>query len=77
MTLAGLSIGAKGKSNKLMAHLEDVSGPDGRYLGHVMTPDGFSTDLTPVFRGDHMWAVTTGELDMPTVVRYRIELPTT
>ena len=51
--------------------------PDGRYLGHVMTPDGFSTDVIPVFRGDHMWAVTTGELDMPTVVRYRNELPTT
>ncbi len=37
MTLAGLSIGAKGKSNKLMAHLEDLGGPDG-------IPDG-SIDL--------------------------------
>ncbi len=55
----------------------DVFEPDGRYLGHVETPEGFTTSPQPIFRGDHVWAVTTGELDMPTVVRYRLELPRT
>jgi hypothetical protein len=55
----------------------DVFEPDGSYLGHVVTPEGFSTDLRPVFRGNYVWALTYGELDMPTVVRYLIEPPTT
>jgi hypothetical protein len=55
----------------------DVFEPDGRYLGHVETPGGFTTSPQPIFRGDYVWAVATGELDMPTVVRYRLELPRT
>lgn len=51
----------------------DLYEPDGRYLGHLRTPEGFRTHPQPVFRGDTVWAVaedpTTG---VPQVVRFRI-----
>ena len=50
----------------------DVFEPDGRYLGHVRAPQGFSMSPPPVFRGDFVWAVARDDLDVPTVVRYRI-----
>lgn len=51
----------------------DVFEPDGRYLGHVVAPEGFQTGPTPVIRGDTVWAVTIDpELGIPQVVRYRI-----
>ncbi len=50
----------------------DVFEPDGRYLGHVRAPPGFSTSPEPVFRGDFVWAVSRDDLDVPTVVRYRM-----
>ena len=50
----------------------DVFEPDGTYLGVVVAPDEFSTFPAPVFDGDHVWAVTTGELGVERVVRYRI-----
>lgn len=50
----------------------DVFEPDGTYLGVVAPPDEFSLSATPVFDGDHVWAVTRDELDVERVVRYRI-----
>jgi hypothetical protein len=50
----------------------DVFEPDGRYLGMVRAPEGFSTNPTPVMRGDTVWAVVRGELDVPYIVRLHI-----
>lgn len=50
----------------------DVFEPEGTYLGAVLAPDEFSTHPAPVFDGDHVWAVTTDELGVERVVRYRI-----
>ena len=50
----------------------DVFEPDGTYLGVVAPPDDFTPFVTPVFDGDHVWAVTRDELGVQRVVRYRI-----
>ncbi|MGD8726889.1 MAG: 6-bladed beta-propeller [Gemmatimonadales bacterium] len=50
----------------------DVFAADGRYLGHVTVPASFRVDPEPVISGDHVWAVTRDELDVPRVVRFRI-----
>ena len=50
----------------------DVFEPDGTYLGVVAPPDEFSYFPTPTFDGDHVWAVTSDELGVQRVVRYRI-----
>ena len=53
----------------------DVFGPDGRFLGHVRVPESLSTYPEPIVRGDNVWAVTRDELDIPSVVRFRVVLP--
>lgn len=50
----------------------DVFAPDGWYLGHVRLPESFRTDPEPIVRGDYVWAVTRDELEVATVVRFRI-----
>jgi hypothetical protein len=50
----------------------DVFEPDGRYLGLVRAPEGFQLEPQPVARGDTVWAVVRGELEVPFVVRFRI-----
>lgn len=50
----------------------DVYEPDGTYLGQVRAPTGLRTHPQPVFGTDHVWAVTTDELDVQYVTRYRI-----
>jgi hypothetical protein len=50
----------------------DVFEPDGRYLGMVRAPEGFSRSPRPVMRGDTVWAVARGELDIPFVRRFVI-----
>lgn len=50
----------------------DVFEPDGTYLGAVNAPMGFRSAVSPVFNGDHVWAVTLDELDVQRVVRYRL-----
>jgi hypothetical protein len=51
----------------------DVFAPDGSYFGPVSTPPSFRTDPEPVIGGDHVWAVTRDELEVPRLVRFRIQ----
>jgi hypothetical protein len=53
----------------------DVFAPDGRFLGHVVVPQSFSTSPEPVVRADSVWAVARDELDIPRVVRFRVLHP--
>lgn len=56
----------------------DVFEPDGRYLGQVRAPRGFSTYPRPIFRGDHVWGVVRDALDINYIIRFRIgETPET
>ena len=50
----------------------DVFEPDGRYLGMVRAPEGFSTYPTPVIRGDTVWAVVRDQMEVPYIVRFHI-----
>jgi hypothetical protein len=51
----------------------DVFEPDGRYLGMVRAPEGFATSPRPFIRGDTVWAVVRGELEVPYVTRFHIQ----
>lgn len=51
----------------------DVFSSDGRFLGPVTVPPTFRTEPEPVFRGNHVWAITRDEMDVPRIVRFRIE----
>ncbi|NNG15645.1 MAG: hypothetical protein HKM89_04125 [Gemmatimonadales bacterium] len=53
----------------------DVFEPDGRYLGMVRAPDDFARYPRPFMRGDTVWAVVRGELEVPYVVRFHIRHP--
>jgi hypothetical protein len=53
--------------------LFDVFEPDGTYLGQVSAPEGFRTAPPPVFGSQYVWAVVADELDVQSVVRFRIE----
>lgn len=53
----------------------DVFDPVGRYLGRITPPVPIARRPAPVVRGDAMYAVTTSELDVPFVVRLRIQKP--
>jgi hypothetical protein len=50
----------------------DLFEPDGRYVGAVRAPRGFSLNPQPVFRGQNVWAVFRDSLDVNYIVRYRI-----
>jgi len=50
----------------------DLFEPDGRYLGQVRAPDGFSLFPAPVMRGDQVWAVVRDELDVQYITRFRV-----
>ena len=50
----------------------DVFEPDGRYLGRVHAPMGFSMQPKPVVRADTVWAVVQDELDVQRVARFRV-----
>jgi hypothetical protein len=52
----------------------EVFRPDGAYLGRVPIDPGLQlVGVRPFFRGDALYAVVNDELDVPQVVRYRIE----
>jgi hypothetical protein len=47
----------------------DVFEPDGRYVGMVRAPHGFSAYPQPVIRGDTVWAIVTDELGVQQIAR--------
>ena len=53
------------------SHLQDPSS-NLQALGIVRAEEGFSTRPTPGIRGDTVWAVVLGELDVPFVKRFMI-----
>jgi hypothetical protein len=53
----------------------DVFSSRGEYLGPVRTPETLRFEPEPIVRGDYMWALTRDELDVPSVVRFRIVRP--
>jgi hypothetical protein len=50
----------------------DVFASDGTYLGHVITPAEFQDSPDPLARGDTVWAVVRDDLDVPSIVRFRM-----
>ena len=50
----------------------DVFEPDGTYLGHVRAPEGFGIWPVPIMEGDHVWAVTTDDLGVDRIARFRL-----
>lgn len=55
--------------------LFDVFDQDGSFLGAVRGPDGLTRNPQPIFTRDWVLAVVRDELDVPTVVKFRVELP--
>lgn len=55
--------------------LFDVFDPEGRYLGEVLAPFPVEFYPAPVVRDGYVYAVTEDELEVPFVVRARIERP--
>jgi len=53
----------------------DIFDPEGRFLGRIGLPFRLSTNPPPVFREGYLYAVTEDELEVPYVVRARIEKP--
>lgn len=50
----------------------DVFDEDGTYMGHVDPPHDLRMEPEPIVIGDRVWAITRDELDVPSVVRFRI-----
>jgi hypothetical protein len=50
----------------------DVFEPDGRYLGQVVAPEGFSTSPRPALDRDRVWAVMRDDLGVQYLTRFRI-----
>lgn len=65
-----LWVGRTGSDGEMVL---DVFDPDGRYLGEVRPPVEMEPRRPWRFQGDRLHVVTTDELDVPYVVRLRIE----
>lgn len=52
----------------------DVYEPDGTYLGQVRAPARFQTNPHPIFDGDDVWAITTDEMGVEYVTRFRLAI---
>jgi len=50
----------------------DVFEADGRYVGQVTAPRGFTGYPQPVARGDFLWGIVQDELGVSTIQRFRI-----
>jgi hypothetical protein len=55
--------------------LFDVFDEDGTYLGAVRAPDGLRTHPEPIFTRDWVLATVRDELDVQSVVLFRVQLP--
>jgi len=55
--------------------LFDVFDPEGRYLGEVLLPFPVEFFPAPIIRDGYMYAVMEDELEVPFLVRGRIERP--
>lgn len=55
----------------------DVFESDGTYLGRVHGPDGVRRYPAPVIDRDHVWAITTDDLNVQYLTRFRISGPAT
>ena len=58
----------------------DVFDGDGRWIGHVDTPESWDADpypgtIDPYFKGDTIWAVVKEEFDVRYIVRFEVEWP--
>lgn len=58
----------------------DVFDRDGRWIGHVNTPESWDADpypgiIDPYIKGDTIWAVVKEEFDVRYIVRFRVEWP--
>lgn len=58
----------------------DVFDSDGRWVGHVNTPESWHGDPfpglgDPQFRGDTIWAITEDELEVPYVSKFVVDWP--
>lgn len=51
----------------------DVFDPEGRYVGRVALPAGVGRIFNPVVRGDRIYAVALDEMEVPSVVGFRLE----
>ena len=59
----------------------DVFDTDGRWIGHVNTPESWDADpypgiIDPYIKGDTIWAVLKEEFDVRYIVRFEVEWPT-
>jgi hypothetical protein len=55
--------------------LFDVFDDQGRYLGAVRTPEGFSVSPTPLFTTEWVLATVRDEFDVQSVIRFRVAVP--
>ena len=58
----------------------DVFDTDGRWIGHVNTPESWDADpypgtIDPYIKGDTIWAVVKEEFDVRYIVRFEVEWP--
>ena len=58
----------------------DVFDTEGRWIGHVNTPESWDADpypgiIDPYFKGDTIWAVLKDELDVRYIARFEVEWP--
>lgn len=68
-----LWVGATTRDRADEGYVLDIFDPEGRYLGPLRLPFRLSSYAPPVIRGDLLVGVTEDELEVPYVVRARIE----
>lgn len=67
------SEGAEANAQRPDTTTFDVIDPDGRWLGPVAVPAEVNRLVPPAFNGSWLAVATTGEMDLPSVLLFRIE----